>query len=64
MGHTNPLVLSQILQRLQPWVVESAKSACSKLSEDGDAQLLDIREGRDFKELGSPDARGLKKKAV
>ncbi|XP_008783830.2 rhodanese-like domain-containing protein 4, chloroplastic [Phoenix dactylifera] len=59
-----PLVLSWILQKPKPWGVESARTAYAKLSDDVDAQLLDIREGRDFKEVGSPDVRGLKKKAV
>lgn len=59
-----PLVLSRILENLKPWGVESARTAYAKLSDDVDAQLLDIREGRDFKEVGSPDIRGLKKKAV
>lgn len=59
-----PLVLSRILQKPKPWGVESARAAYAKLSDDVDAQLLDIREGKDFKVVGSPDVRGLKKKAV
>ncbi|OAY70996.1 Rhodanese-like domain-containing protein 4, chloroplastic [Ananas comosus] len=59
-----PLLLFQILQKPKPWGVDSAKGAYAKLSQDPDAQLLDIREGRDFKEVGSPDVKGLKKKAV
>ncbi|XP_010915675.1 rhodanese-like domain-containing protein 4, chloroplastic [Elaeis guineensis] len=59
-----PLVLSRILQKPKPWGVESARTAYAKLSDDVDAQLLDIREGRDLKEVGKPDVRGLKKKAV
>ncbi|KAF9587271.1 hypothetical protein IFM89_039518 [Coptis chinensis] len=57
-----PLVLSQIFKK--PWGVESAKKAYEKIGEDADAQLLDIRSSVDFKEVGSPDIRGLKKKAV
>ncbi|WOL02132.1 rhodanese-like domain-containing protein 4, chloroplastic [Canna indica] len=59
-----PLVLAQVLKPPKNWGVESAKSAYAKLSEDGSAQLLDIREGREVKEVGSPDLRGLKKKTV
>ncbi|XP_072959743.1 rhodanese-like domain-containing protein 4, chloroplastic isoform X1 [Typha angustifolia] len=59
-----PLLLSQILQKPKPWGAGSARNAYAKLSEDAEAQLLDIREGRDFKEVGSPDVRSLKKKAV
>lgn len=59
-----PLILSQILKKPKNWGLASAKSAYAKLSEDGNAQLLDIREGKDFKEVGRPDLRGLKKKAV
>ncbi|KAF8379675.1 hypothetical protein HHK36_029119 [Tetracentron sinense] len=59
-----PLVLSQVLKNPKPWGVESAKSAYAKLSDDGDAQLLDIRAPVEFREVGSPDIRGLKKKAV
>ncbi|OVA11447.1 hypothetical protein BVC80_9001g25 [Macleaya cordata] len=59
-----PLVLSQFLKKPKPWGVESAKNAYSKLAEDGNAELLDIRAPVDIKEMGSPDIRGLKKKAV
>ncbi|KAF8412135.1 hypothetical protein HHK36_000091 [Tetracentron sinense] len=38
-----PLVLSQILRKPKPWGVESAKNAYTKLADDGEAQLLDIR---------------------
>ncbi|KAJ0962998.1 hypothetical protein J5N97_028120 [Dioscorea zingiberensis] len=59
-----PLVLSQVLKGSKPWGVESAKSAYAKLSEDREAQLLDIREGKEFQEVGRPDIRSLKKKVV
>lgn len=59
-----PLVISQVLNLAQSWGVESAKGAYAKLSADSGAQLLDIREGKDFRQAGSPDLRGLKKKAV
>ncbi|XP_042456727.1 rhodanese-like domain-containing protein 4, chloroplastic [Zingiber officinale] len=59
-----PLVISQVLNLAQSWGVESAKGAYAKLSEDSGAQLLDIREGKDLRQVGSPDLRGLKKKAV
>lgn len=59
-----PLVLSQILQKPKSSGVVSAKSAYSKLSEESEAQLLDIREGKDIKLVGSPDIKATKKKAV
>ncbi|MQL82990.1 hypothetical protein Taro_015462 [Colocasia esculenta] len=59
-----PLILSQVLKKPKPYGVETAKIAYAKLSEDEDTQLLDIRERQDFKEVGSPDLRSLKKKAV
>ncbi|KAK1284864.1 hypothetical protein QJS10_CPB20g02043 [Acorus calamus] len=59
-----PLILGQIFKNPKPYGVESVKSAYAKISEDPEAQLLDIREGKEFKESGSPDIRGLKKKAV
>ncbi|PIA34571.1 hypothetical protein AQUCO_03700097v1 [Aquilegia coerulea] len=59
-----PLILSQILKNPKPWGVESARSAYGKLGEVADAQLLDIRTPLEIKEAGSPDIRGLKKKAV
>uniref|UniRef100_A0A1D1YTR8 Protein THYLAKOID RHODANESE-LIKE, chloroplastic n=1 Tax=Anthurium amnicola TaxID=1678845 RepID=A0A1D1YTR8_9ARAE len=58
------LILSQVVKKSKPWGVESAKVAYDKLSEDAGAQLLDIRELKDFKEVGSPDLRKLKKRAV
>eukprot|EP00262_Sarcandra_glabra_P012328 TRINITY_DN314_c0_g1_i1.p1 TRINITY_DN314_c0_g1~~TRINITY_DN314_c0_g1_i1.p1 ORF type:complete len:449 (-),score=90.94 TRINITY_DN314_c0_g1_i1:481-1827(-) len=59
-----PLILAQVLKKTKNWGVESAGSAYSKLSEDPDAQLLDIRAPGEFREVGGPDIRGLKKKAV
>ncbi|KAK9090648.1 hypothetical protein Sjap_023825 [Stephania japonica] len=59
-----PLLLSQIFKKPKAWGVESARNAYAKLGEDGDAQLLDIRAPVDFREVGSPDLRGLRKKAV
>jgi chitinase domain-containing protein 1 len=59
-----PLALSQILQKPKSFGVVPAKSAYAKLSEESEAQLLDIREGKDFKVVGSPDIKATKKKAV
>ncbi|XP_077251266.1 rhodanese-like domain-containing protein 4, chloroplastic isoform X2 [Tasmannia lanceolata] len=59
-----PLVLAQVLKDSKPWGVESASNAYLNLSEDNGAQLLDIREAKEFSEMGSPDIRSLKKKAV
>ncbi|KAJ6821917.1 rhodanese-like domain-containing protein 4, chloroplastic [Iris pallida] len=60
-----PVVLSRVLlSEPKPWGVVSAKAAYAKLAEEGDAALLDIRGGRESKEVGSPDLRGLKKKVV
>ncbi|XP_043715843.1 rhodanese-like domain-containing protein 4, chloroplastic isoform X2 [Telopea speciosissima] len=59
-----PLVLSQVLKKPKPWGVESAKNAYGKLAEDVEAQLLDIRSPVEFRKVGSPDIRGLKKKPV
>jgi len=59
-----PLILSQVLKEPKNWGVQNAKIAYSKLGEDAGAQLLDIREGKELKEVGSPDVGGLKKKAV
>ncbi|KAJ4728143.1 rhodanese-like domain-containing protein 4, chloroplastic [Melia azedarach] len=59
-----PLVLSQVLKKPKPWGVESARSAYAKLGEDVNAQLLDIRAPVEFRQVGSPDIRGLGKKAV
>lgn len=59
-----PLVLSQVLNKPKAWGVESAKNAYAKLGADGDAQLLDIRAASEFRQVGTPDVGGLKKKAV
>ncbi|XP_062091435.1 rhodanese-like domain-containing protein 4, chloroplastic [Humulus lupulus] len=59
-----PLVLSQLFVKSKPWGVESARAAYAKLGEDPNAQLLDIRPPVEFKQVGSPDIRGLGKKSV
>lgn len=59
-----PLVVAQLLGKAKPWGVESAKVAYAKLGDDASAQLLDIRSTAEIKQSGSPDIRGLKKKAV
>lgn len=59
-----PLVLSQVLNKPKPWGVESAKNAYAKLGADGDAQLLDIRAPSEFRQVGTPDVGGLRKKAL
>lgn len=59
-----PLVLSQVLNKSKPWGIESAKSAYAKLGDDANAQLLDIRAPVEFRQVGSPDIRDLRKKPV
>ncbi|GMY23849.1 rhodanese-like domain-containing protein 4, chloroplastic isoform X2 [Fagus crenata] len=59
-----PLVLSQLLGKLKAWGVESAKNAYAKIGDDANAQLLDIRAPVEFRQVGSPDIRGLGKKPV
>lgn len=59
-----PLVLSQVLNKPKSWGVESARNAYAKLGDDGSAQLLDIRAPVEFRQVGSPDVRGLGKKPV
>ncbi|GKU96686.1 hypothetical protein SLEP1_g9897 [Rubroshorea leprosula] len=59
-----PIVLSQVFGKSKPWGSESPKSAYAKLGEDAGAQLLDIRGPKEFREVGSPDVRGLGKKPV
>ncbi|KAE8679553.1 Rhodanese-like domain-containing protein 4 [Hibiscus syriacus] len=61
---TVPLILSQLLKNPKPWGVESARNAYTKLGDDATAQLLDIRPLKEFKEIGSPDIKGLGKKPV
>ncbi|KAF5464449.1 hypothetical protein F2P56_014523 [Juglans regia] len=59
-----PLILSQVLKQPKPWGFESAKNAYAKLGDDANAQLLDIRSPAEFRQAGSPDIRGLRKKPV
>ncbi|KAG6730252.1 hypothetical protein I3843_01G069800 [Carya illinoinensis] len=59
-----PLILSQVLKPPKPWGFESAKNAYAKLGDDANAQLLDIRSPVEFRQAGSPDIRGLRKKPV
>lgn len=62
-----PLVLSQVLGNNKPnkkWGVESAKKAYAELGDDESSELLDIRGPVELRQVGSPDIRGLKKKAV
>ncbi|XP_049351093.1 rhodanese-like domain-containing protein 4, chloroplastic [Solanum verrucosum] len=60
-----PIVLFQVLGKPpKSWGVESAKTAYAKLADDAGAQLLDIRQPAELREVGSPDIRGLKKKPV
>ncbi|KAE8664911.1 Thylakoid rhodanese-like, putative isoform 3 [Hibiscus syriacus] len=64
VGLAVPLILSQLLKNPKPWGVESARNAYAKLGDDATVQLLDIRPLKEFKEIGSPDIRGLGKKPV
>ncbi|XP_030468339.2 rhodanese-like domain-containing protein 4, chloroplastic isoform X2 [Syzygium oleosum] len=59
-----PLVLSQIFKPPKPFGVDSARNAYAKLGDDAIAQLLDIRAPVEFRQVGSPDVRGLGKKPV
>ena len=60
-----PLILSQVLGgKPKNFGVQSAKSSYAKLADDPNSQLLDIRSLKELREVGSPDIRGLKKKAV
>lgn len=59
-----PLVLTQVLNKSKAWGIESAKNAYAKLGADGDAQLLDIRAPVEFRQVGTPDIGGLRKKPV
>lgn len=60
-----PFVLSQVLNKKpKSWGVESAKNAYTKLGTDDNAQLLDIRATADFRQVGSPNVKGLGKKTV
>ncbi|KAJ6390618.1 hypothetical protein OIU77_024767 [Salix suchowensis] len=57
-----PLILSLVLNKPKSWGVESAKKAYAALGDDAMAQLLDIRAAVDFRQVGSPDIKGLSKK--
>lgn len=59
-----PLVVAQLLSRLKPWGVESARGVYEKLGDGPNAELLDIRSAVEIKKVGTPDMRGLEKKAV
>ncbi|XP_051145435.1 rhodanese-like domain-containing protein 4, chloroplastic [Andrographis paniculata] len=59
-----PVVIAQLIGQSRPWGAVSAKNAYAKLSEDPNAQLLDIRLAADIRQEGSPDLKGLKKKPV
>lgn len=59
-----PLVLTRILSNPQTWGTVSAEDAYSKLGDDPEAQLVDIRTLEDIKEVGSPDIRSLKKRVT
>lgn len=59
-----PVVVARLLSKAKPWGVESAKVAYAKLGDDANAQLLDIRSTAEIKQAGSPNIRGLKKKAA
>ncbi|KAM2664081.1 hypothetical protein EV1_010550 [Malus domestica] len=59
-----PLILSQVLKPPKPFGVDSARSAYAKLGEEANAQLLDIRSPADFRQFGTPDVKGLGKKAA
>ncbi|KAA0048903.1 hypothetical protein IC582_012189 [Cucumis melo] len=59
-----PLIFSLFQGKSKPWGVESAKSAYAKLSEDSNAQLLDIRSPVEIRKVGAPDLKGLGKKPV
>lgn len=59
-----PLILSQVFGKSKPWGVQTARVAYEKLSDDGNAQLLDIRPNSEIRAVGSPDIRGLKKKPI
>lgn len=60
-----PLVLSQVFGgKAKNFGVQPAKTAYVKLADDPNSQLLDIRSLKDSREVGSPDIRGLKKRAI
>lgn len=59
-----PLVLTRILSNPKTWGTVSAEDAYSKLGDEPEAQLVDIRTLQDIKEVGSPDIRSLKKRVA
>ncbi|KAL8111237.1 rhodanese-like domain-containing protein 4, chloroplastic [Apium graveolens] len=59
-----PLILSQFFGDSKPWGIETAKNAYAKLSEDANAQLIDIRALADLRLVGTPDIKSLSKKSV
>ncbi|CAH9097224.1 unnamed protein product [Cuscuta europaea] len=59
-----PLIVSQMLTKPKPWGVTSATYAYTKMADDANAQLLDIRPPRELRGVGAPDITGLKKKPV
>lgn len=59
-----PLVLTRILSNPKTWGTVSAEDAFSKLGDDPEAQLVDIRTLQDIREVGSPDIRSLKKRVA
>ena len=60
-----PLVLSRVLGGAsKPYGTVSGKAAYQRLLGEPDAQLVDIRPLKDAREVGSPDIREAKKKAV
>ncbi|KAK6137085.1 hypothetical protein DH2020_029171 [Rehmannia glutinosa] len=59
-----PVVVSRLISKPKAWGVETAKAAYAKLGDDANAQLLDIRAPTEIKQVGSPNIKGLNKKAV
>ncbi|CAM0945946.1 unnamed protein product [Alopecurus aequalis] len=60
-----PLVISQVLGGAsKPYGSVSGKAAYQRLLEEPGTQLVDIRPLKDAREVGSPDIREAKKKAV
>ncbi|GFP95121.1 rhodanese-like domain-containing protein 4 chloroplastic [Phtheirospermum japonicum] len=60
-----PVVVSNLLGgKPKAWGVESAKNAYARLGGDENAELVDIRSTVDIKQVGRPEIKGLKKKAL
>ncbi|GAV91432.1 hypothetical protein CFOL_v3_34827 [Cephalotus follicularis] len=59
-----PLIVSRVLKKPKSWGVESARTAYARLSDEANSELLDIRAPVEFRQVGSPDIRGLGKKPV